>query len=328
MNPSAARLLVVVAASAAWFGCGGGMASDDGGGGGAGGSGGHAGGTGRRPAAWFLGGAKAGSGGATAGTGGAAGRGGVGGGTAGAAGRGGTGGGTAGTGGGGAGGGGGIAAGTAGTGGVGGGAGTGGGGGATGAGGGAGTAPGVTCDGTQPCGGALVGTWSFVSVCMHDAAAMKQFMYPNCPTATVTDVNVMQTGSMVFTAASYAVAMSRTYAYTYTIPTSCLGGLTCEDLAGQFERSLDLQSSSCTGSTTCVCPIVYAPREVSESGTYSTSGNTLRTTPTGGTTANNIAYCVEGDRLHILDIEMITDMGLVTMRTRSDQIARRSTPAP
>jgi hypothetical protein len=132
---------------------------------------------------------------------------------------------------------------------------------------------------------------------------------------------------MVFTAASYAVALTRTYAFTYHIPTSCLGGLTCVDLAGQFERSLELQSSSCTGTTTCVCPIVYVPQEVNESGRYTASGTTMRTTPTAGLT-HTFPYCVEGDRLHILDVETIATTMPVTMRTRSAQVARRVTPAP
>jgi hypothetical protein len=32
---------------------------------------------------------------------------------------------------------------------------------------------------------------------------------------------------------------------------------------------------------------------------------------------------VEGNRLHFLDVQTITDMGAVTMRTRSDQVAQR-----
>ena len=38
-------------------------------------------------------------------------------------------------------------------------------------------------DGTQPCGGALVGTWSFVSVCLNEASLMEQLMSPGCPSA-------------------------------------------------------------------------------------------------------------------------------------------------
>jgi hypothetical protein len=329
MKRWSAGLLARAAFSLAWFGCGC-DADHEAGWVQAGAAGRSAGGGGGSAAGHGVGGGTAGSTGGSAGAAGASGRGGTGG-DAGA---------TGGSGGGGAGGMGGMggvgggAAGTGGGGGVGGAAGAGaggavgggGGGGAAGAGGGAGAAAAVTCDGTPPCGGAVVGTWSWASVCMHDAVAMQQFMYPGCPAATVTDVNVTQTGSIVFTAASYAVALTRTYAFTYNIPSSCLGGLTCTDLAGQFERSIELESSSCTGSTTCVCPIVYLPREVNESGRYTTSGSTMRRTPTNGTTVS-APYCIEGDRLHILDIETIAGTE-PTMRTRSDQVARRITPPP
>ena len=147
-------------------------------------------------------------------------------------------------------------------------------------------------------------------------------MFPGCPSATVTNLNLTQTGSTVFTTTGYAVAVTRAYSYTYNVPASCLNGGTCADLAAEFAQSPTLQSSSCTGSTTCVCPLVYVPQDLTESGTYTTSGSTLTTTPTAGT-AGTTSYCVEGNRLHFLDVQTITDMGAVTMRTRSDQVAQR-----
>ena len=159
-------------------------------------------------------------------------------------------------------------------------------------------------------------------VCLNEASLMEQLMSPGCPSATVTNVNLTQTGSTVFTTTGYAVAVTRGYSYTYNVPASCLNGGTCADLAAEFAQSPTLQSSSCTGSTTCVCPLVYVPQDLTESGTYTTSGSTLTTTPTAGT-AGTTSYCVEGNRLHFLDVQTITDMGAVTMRTRSDQVAQR-----
>lgn len=78
----------------------------------------------------------------------------------------------------------------------------------------------------------------------------------------------------------------------------------------------------CTGDTTCVCPIETRPMSGSESGTYTTSGNMLNLMPTSGT-PNSIGYCVQGDEVHLLNVETITDMGVSKMRTRSDQVAQR-----
>jgi len=157
---------------------------------------------------------------------------------------------------------------------------------------------------------------------MNEAFVMEQLMLPYCPAATVTNFNLAQTGSAVFTTTGYAMALTRGYSYTYNVPASCLNGGTCADLAAELAQSPTLQSSSCTGSTTCVCPLVYVPIDVTESGTYTTSGSTLTTTPTAGT-AGSTSYCVEGNRVHFLDVQTITDMGAVTMRTRSDQVAQR-----
>ena len=147
-------------------------------------------------------------------------------------------------------------------------------------------------------------------------------MFPNCPTATVTDVTVTQTGSAVFTATELHRVRDQKVRlhlqHSRLLPAR--GNLRRPRRA--FGQSPTLASSSCTGSATCVCPLVYAPVSVRDSGTYTTSGNMLNTTQSSGTSAPS-SYCVEGDRLHLLDVQTITNMGLVTMRTRSDQVAQR-----
>jgi hypothetical protein len=272
-------------------GAGGGGATGTGGGGGAtagtGGGGGSAGGgsagTGGAAGHGGSGGATAGAGGATAGSGGGGTTG-----AGGAAGRGGSGGSAAGTGGA-----------TAGTGGG-----------------------GATCDGTAPCGGNLVGTWNFISVCLNQMALMEGFKIDNCPEATLSDATATRTGSVIFTTTDYAVAGTLTVSYTLTMPASCIdSGASCSDF-GDSLVSANIQSAYCTGDTICVCPIVTAPISNSESGTYTTAGSTLSTTPASGTPATS-SYCVQGDKLHVLNVETITDMGVARMRTRSDQVAQR-----
>jgi hypothetical protein len=154
---------------------------------------------------------------------------------------------------------------------------------------------------------------------------MNQLVIPNCPATTITNVTGTVSGSVTFTATNYTVATTRSFAYTLTFPLSCFSGPTCADLGLSFAQNAQFQSASCSGTTTCVCPIVGQPMNASEAGTYTTSGSTLVTTPNGGGT-DSVSYCVEGNRVHFLDIDTIDNMGTITMRTRSDQVAQRQSP--
>jgi hypothetical protein len=181
---------------------------------------------------------------------------------------------------------------------------------------------GATCDGSAPCGGDLVGTWNFVSLCVNEAVIREGFTIQDCPEATITNVGGTQTGSITFTATEYAVAASLSLSYTLTLPDYCLNGVTCDYFGGGLTQSASIQSASCAGDATCVCQIVTTPSLSAESGTYTTSGSTVNVMPTGRT-PDSASYCVESDRLHILDVETITSMGAMTMRTRTDRVAQR-----
>ena len=69
------------------------------------------------------------------------------------------------------------------------------------------------------------------------------------------------------------------------------------DLAASFASEPSSQSATCTGTSTCNCTIIEAPDTLSESGTYSTSGNSLLTTPTGSVSPDTVDYCVKGSTL-------------------------------
>ncbi len=269
-------------------GTGGGGAGTGGGNGGSGGTGGGAAGTGGRG-----GGGGAGTGGGNAGAAGT-------GGSTGAAGTGGSTGGAAGTGGG---------AGTAGT-----------GGGGTAGTGGAGGASGLAC-GVTPCGGNVVGNWSFVSACADKTTLEAQLQAGSCPTATVNSVTIAQSGSLTFTATAYSVALTRTSTTSVNWPIACITPLTCADLQAMYLATPNVQSATCTGTTLCTCVVTSTtPTAVSEQGTYTTSGNTLMTTPSGGAPTSG-AFCVQGDTVHIMNLEMTGQM-----RPTSDQVAQRLSP--
>ena len=183
----------------------------------------------------------------------------------------------------------------------------------------AGTRGGATCAGTAPCGGNLIGTWNFVSYCVDDAYINEQLASPTCPAAKGSNFTVTRTGSIVFTATDYTSTSIGSVAYTYTFPASCIAdGSTCAAFAASLAATPMYESATCAGSTTCVCQLAMTPSNHTESGTYTTSGAalTLTTMPANGA-AGTVSYCVQGDRLQMLDIDP------VTMRTRFVQVAQR-----
>lgn len=163
----------------------------------------------------------------------------------------------------------------------------------------------------------MVGTWNFGSYCL-DESFINDTLTASCPAARFSNFNVTRTGSMVFTATDYATASIASVAFTYTFPQSCIvdPSLTCGAFGDSLAGTPDYQSASCTGSTMCICQLVTTPSTTTESGTYTTSGGTLNTMPTGGT-PGTVSYCVQGDRLTLLDIDA------TTMRTRATQVLQR-----
>ena len=273
--------------SSALLGCGDGHSSADAGGGTGGGAGASAGGRGGGGS-----GGASGSGGSVAGTTGSGGS------AAGATGSGGSAAGTTGSGGS-------AGGGVAGAGGT-----AGGSGGTTGSAGSSGLACGV-----QPCGGDPVGNWTFVSACVDKSALEAQLQAGACPTVTVNSVSIGQSGTITFTTTAYSVSATRNTMLNINYPMACIAPNTCADLEAAFAANTAIQSASCTGDTLCACALTYVPQTSSEQGTYTTAGNMLTLTPTGGSPSTG-AFCVEGNNLHLLGTD---STGQVT----GDQVAER-----
>ena len=157
------------------------------------------------------------------------------------------------------------------------------------------------------CGGSdgnnnIVGTWNMTEVCADKSVFMEAFvggLMGECPAANVGAVTFTPSGSMVFNADnSYSINLGISGSIVINIPTSCIQGATCADLgaalAASFADDPTVQSASCSGSSTCACTVVMVPDQSSEAGTYSVSGSTLLTTPTGATVADSMEYCVKG----------------------------------
>jgi hypothetical protein len=165
------------------------------------------------------------------------------------------------------------------------------------------------CGQVQPCGGDIVGNWTIAGACVdpdaitnEDVESVKDL----CPTLTY-KTSYQASGSASFTAANYTFDINQTVTATIDVPQSCLTAfsLTCTDLDGILQSMVgggaDAPTVSCSGSNGCTC-ILSAPADITESGTYTTDGNMLYTTPAGGGTGEVSPYCVDGSTLHVIQM--------------------------
>jgi hypothetical protein len=165
------------------------------------------------------------------------------------------------------------------------------------------------CGQVQPCGGDVVGNWTIAGACVDPDAITNsdvESVKDLCPTLTY-KTSYQASGSASFTATSYTFDVQETVTATIDVPASCLTpfGLSCADLDGILQGEVgggaDGPTISCSGSGGCTC-ILSAPANLEESGTYTTDGNKLYTTPAGGGTGEVRPYCVDGSTLHVIEM--------------------------
>jgi hypothetical protein len=159
------------------------------------------------------------------------------------------------------------------------------------------------------CGGDIVGSWTATEVCVDKSVLMQAFvsgLMGRCSGANLGSVTYTPSGSLVFNAdMTYATTLGITGSLVVNVPGSCFqNGATCAGLAAAFDGDPTIQSATCSGSSACACTLVTAPTQMSESGTYTLSGSTLLTTPTGATAADSQDYCVKGTTATFPDTAM------------------------
>ena len=168
---------------------------------------------------------------------------------------------------------------------------------------GGGHSPPPNCLQLAPCGGDVVGTWTFIGTCT-DIAAQSDSLAEFCPGAAINAFGVSLTGTFAFNADSTYTASNwhELFVATETIPLSCAGGATCAEGNGTETETMPgstvTVTTTCTGTSTCTCRVNGMLELSSDAGTWTTSGTTL--TMTGGATSSNLSYCVEENRLHMI----------------------------
>ena len=176
-----------------------------------------------------------------------------------------------------------------------------------------------SCGKVQPCGGSVVGNYS-VSVACFDNAALTMQIGMSCPGASINISGLNVSGSGSFNAdMTYSINETISASLSETIPPSCLTmsgiTLTCAQLDQSIQAILTqspgtYQSAHCAGSSSCTCTFVLAPQTTSETGTYTTSGTIITTTDSTGASSSS-SYCVQGNELHMLSVDMTMPMGKV-----------------
>ncbi len=190
-------------------------------------------------------------------------------------------------------------------------------------GGGAGQSRPPNCLEVAPCGGDVVGTWSFIGACADVEALSGQV--ESCPGAAFNAFGVAITGTFTLNADSSYTASNwhEVFVSSQTIPLSCSGTASCAE-SNQTEKqtmtgsTIDI-TTTCTGTSVCTCLTRGTFTVSSDTGSWTTAGTDL--IMYGGATSTSLSYCVEGDRLHL--IQMSTNLTGQTT-TVSDIVAVRS----
>jgi hypothetical protein len=181
----------------------------------------------------------------------------------------------------------------------------------------------ASCGKVPACGGNIVGTWKIVGACAVGTSS--SMSVPGCAGSTATSGPASVTGgTLTFNADStFTASITEAAHQTLTIPANCLtsGPVTesCSELQTSFrstamgfdagEQSLSVTCTAASGG--CTCSVSADAMTLSQSGTYTVSGNDLTfytnevagSSPVGGAAAvpaTGGSYCVQGDTLHLI----------------------------
>jgi hypothetical protein len=171
-----------------------------------------------------------------------------------------------------------------------------------------------------------------MAACADTGSINDAFQDPQCPTAMASLGPVSASGTAAFNAdKSYAVSETVSGTVIVHLPPSCLMAsgitLTCAQLQQEIEQAdaastpPSFASVSCAGTNGCTCTMTFAPMVTNDSGTWSTSGTNITVTSTTGT-SNTVSFCVRGNELHLITVDMSIPMGpMGTVKVARDFVA-------
>jgi hypothetical protein len=150
------------------------------------------------------------------------------------------------------------------------------------------------CPAFTPCGGDVVGAWSYTRFCTANPfAGVTQL----CPTAQVNGLQGTVRGGILFGQDTVSRQTDIRASATLVVPAACanfVGG--CPGLQGNLQASFP--GATCTAGATgdCSCPLSWS-RSDAASGRYTVAGNLVSVV--GGA---SYEYCVAGDQLQFRQV--------------------------
>jgi hypothetical protein len=183
---------------------------------------------------------------------------------------------------------------------------------------GGGSGSGGGCGKVYPCGGNIVGTWKVSEFCSVENMTPPDF----CPTATAATSTSKLTGSVTYKAdMTFTGMLTASIVVVATYPNSCLTNngvtLTCAQFEAAQKQALamdpnsGIQSLTCAAiGSSCKCTAVTGDMSTSATGTYTTAGVKLTETQ-AGMAPDESNYCVQGNTLHIVGLDMTMPMGMM-----------------
>jgi len=163
---------------------------------------------------------------------------------------------------------------------------------------GCGSSGGVSCPATlTPCGGNIVGTWTYETACGVSALATM-----SCPGAT-TNITPGASGTFTFNAdGTFTQVLNVSEAGSATLPASCLTSApSCAALDSTSSSSgLSIVVSGCTGNIAQSCTCSFSETgTLTVTGKYTTAGNNVTMISAGSATGTASPYCVSGSVLEL-----------------------------
>jgi hypothetical protein len=190
-----------------------------------------------------------------------------------------------------------------------------------GGGGGLGGAGGAGACGTvEPCGGDIVGTWKLTEDCVN-LAALQPAAQQICATARITSATAGVSGTLTFNAdLTYTRTQTTTAIIDWSIPISCVSGLTCADFGALVQAGITAgETFTCTGTVSCSCQEAGVESH-SESGTYALSGTDLTVVNDLDGSASSGGYCVQGGALHLVTVDATMSTGPMGQATIDEDV--------
>jgi hypothetical protein len=151
---------------------------------------------------------------------------------------------------------------------------------------------GGSCSGAPtPCGGDLVGTWTYSTTCNA-----QQSNVAGCPGAMLSTNNSNVAGALTFGASgSFSMNVTEDAVETLTLPASCTAG-PCSMLDHTTNVAGLMVNQACTGSSSCSCTLTITGT-ATLTGTYTTNGDMIELATNGQMASPFGNYCVRGNEL-------------------------------